>query len=115
MGLFSKKKTGSTEANPTKETKVSLFERYRNGRPGEMCKQGSAANSISTKTMERDDNKLEDERRSAKQSAQSSRGLEDTLAPLGEGFGLASAPPPSKGLGRSKVPGGTGLIGYLSR
>ncbi|KAL2213296.1 hypothetical protein CC79DRAFT_1327158 [Sarocladium strictum] len=115
MGLFSSKKGGPTSPPSTVPKKPSLFERYRNGQPGEPPKKTSEARgSTSAGETQRDDSKSAHEHTDLDLSKKTNQ-LEDTPAPLGEGFGVAAAPSRSKGLGKSTVPGGTGLMGYLSR
>jgi hypothetical protein len=115
MGLFSSKKKSPENQYSTEPKKPSLFERYRNGQPGETPKHTNKAQGPTlAEETKRDDIKSAREHTDLDQSKRSNQ-LEDTPAPLGEGFGVASAPPRSKGLGKSTVPGGTGLMGYLSR
>ena len=114
MRIFSNKKS-SAGAAPAKQKKVSLFERYRNGQPGETSeKKAREQDAAIVKQNPSNPTGSINKHEPLKQS-QTCDNMKDTPASFGEGFGLASAPLPSTGLGKSTVPGGTGLIGYLSR
>jgi hypothetical protein len=121
MGLlskFSKKATHSEkDESPSQAKKPSLFQRYRDGQPGEgrAIKGGkldsvNAANLNEASGLQREDDLKKQPTKPNREGCPT-----ETVAPLGEGFGVASAPPSKLGLGKSTVPGGTGLMGYLSR